>query len=174
MSGQQHIRSRCSSTLLIWRTKASDFRALNSTAHLGYLSSKIGLSIFRWRMRKRWDMIPKDTDVLITHTPPINILDRNSRGRACGCPDLRQRLTDLKLRLHCFGHVHASAGTHQLNQTTYINASMVNSQYELVRMPHEVNLPLFAIHASTSSLNHPDAIFGKSAHFGNLPTRTRS
>jgi Icc-related predicted phosphoesterase len=91
-------------------------------------------------MRKRWDMIPEDTDVLITHTPPIDILDRNSRGKACGCPDLRQRLTELKLRLHCFGHVHASAGTHQLNQTTYINASMVNSQYELVRTPHEVNL----------------------------------
>lgn len=92
------------------------------------------------KMRKRWDMIPPDTDVLITHTPPINILDRNSRGKACGCSDLRKRLTDLKPRLHCFGHVHASAGTQQLNQTTYINASMVNSQYELVRTPHEVNI----------------------------------
>jgi Icc-related predicted phosphoesterase len=91
-------------------------------------------------MRKRWELIPEDTDVLITHTPPLNILDHNRSGKACGCPDLRKRITDLRLRFHCFGHVHASAGTLNLIRTTYINASMVNSQYELVRRPHEINI----------------------------------
>jgi Icc-related predicted phosphoesterase len=91
-------------------------------------------------MRKRWELIPEDTDVLITHTPPLNILDCNRGGKACGCPDLRKRVFDLSPRFHCFGHVHASAGTLDLARTTYINASMVNSQYELVRLPHEIHI----------------------------------
>jgi len=88
----------------------------------------------------RWDLIPDNTDVLITHTPPANILDRNSRGKACGCPILRKRVIDLKPRVHCFGHVHASGGTIELQGTTYINASLVNSQYELVRRPQEFEI----------------------------------
>ena len=88
----------------------------------------------------RWDLIPDNTDVLITHTPPANILDRNSRGKACGCPNLRKRVIDLKPRVHCFGHVHASGGTIELQGTTYINASLVNSQYELVRRPQEFEI----------------------------------
>jgi Icc-related predicted phosphoesterase len=88
----------------------------------------------------RWDLIPDNTDVLITHTPPANILDRNSRGKACGCPNLRKRVIDLKPRVHCFGHVHASGGTIELKDTKYINASLVNSQYELVRRPQEFEI----------------------------------
>lgn len=91
-------------------------------------------------LRKRWDLIPDDTDILITHTPPLNILDRNSRGKACGCPDLRKRVVDLNPRVHCFGHVHASGGTIELHDTKYINASLVNSQYEIVRRPHEFEI----------------------------------
>ena len=91
-------------------------------------------------LRRRWDLIPEDTDILITHTPPLNILDRNSRGKACGCPDLRKRLIDLAPRVHCFGHVHASGGSIELHDTKYINASLVNSRYELIRRPHEFDI----------------------------------
>lgn len=91
-------------------------------------------------LRKRWNLIPDDTDILITHTPPLDILDRNSRGKACGCPDLRKRVIDLRPRVHCFGHVHASGGTIELQDTIYINASLVNSQYEVVRLPREFEL----------------------------------
>ena len=59
-------------------------------------------------MRAKWASIPQRTDILITHTPPLEVLDRNRHGRACGCPDLRWRLADLHPRIHCFGHVHAS------------------------------------------------------------------
>jgi len=89
-------------------------------------------------MPSRWEGIPQDTNVLITHTPPLDILDRNRGGKSCGCPHLRARVDKLKPRLHCFGHVHASAGTLELNQTRYVNASMVNSQYKLIHPPHEV------------------------------------
>jgi Icc-related predicted phosphoesterase len=62
-------------------------------------------------MRAKWDLIPEQTDVLITHTPPMHVLDENRHGRHCGCPELERRLVDLKPRIHCFGHIHASGGT---------------------------------------------------------------
>jgi Icc-related predicted phosphoesterase len=88
-------------------------------------------------MRAKWEMIPDDTDVLITHTPPMGILDQNRHGRHCGCPELQRRLVDLRPRIHCFGHIHASGGSLDLRGTTFVNASMVDSQYELSRGPYE-------------------------------------
>ena len=35
-----------------------------------------------------WAKIPDDTDILITHQPPLGLLD-SVRGRPTGCPDLR-------------------------------------------------------------------------------------
>ena len=46
----------------------------------------------------------------------------------------------VKPQLHCFGHVHASGGVHEANGTRFVNASSVNSQFELVRAPYEVEL----------------------------------
>jgi len=91
-------------------------------------------------MRAKWDLIPDQTDVLITHTPPMHVLDENRHGRHCGCPELERRLVDLKPRIHCFGHIHASGGTLNLRGTTFVNASMVNSQYRIARRPYQFDL----------------------------------
>ena len=85
-------------------------------------------------------MIPENTDVLITHSPPYGILDANTAGRRCGCKDLRDRIDGLRLRLHCFGHIHASAGTMKVGDTMYVNASMVDRTYKIVRRPVQVEL----------------------------------
>jgi Icc-related predicted phosphoesterase len=91
-------------------------------------------------MRERWAAIPDRTDILITHTPPFGVLDRNSEAKACGCLDLRLRLEDLRPRIHCFGHIHASAGKVEARGTTFVNASIVNDRYEIVHRPQEFNL----------------------------------
>ena len=91
-------------------------------------------------LRNRWELIPDEVEVLITHTPPFGILDRNSSGRNCGCRKLQRRLLDLHPRIHCFGHIHASAGTTSMNGTTFVNASMVNRRYEIVRAPVELDV----------------------------------
>ena len=58
-------------------------------------------------LRKQWKKIPYDTNYLITHTPPMGILDINKYG----CYDLRMELTRLKnLQIHQFGHVHNGYG----------------------------------------------------------------
>ena len=91
-------------------------------------------------LRARWELIPNDVEILITHTPPYGVLDRNTAGRHCGCRELHNRLLDLHPRIHCFGHIHASAGTTYLNGTTYVNASMVNRRYEIAHQPIELNV----------------------------------
>jgi Icc-related predicted phosphoesterase len=84
---------------------------------------------------EKWSQIPGKVDVLITHTPPHGILDRNRAGKSCGCPELRRRVEQLRPQLHCFGHIHASSGIQQFNGTTFFNATSVNSRYQIVRQP---------------------------------------
>ncbi|KAL4065335.1 Metallo-dependent phosphatase-like protein [Scleroderma citrinum] len=60
-----------------------------------------------------YKQIPEDTEILMTHTPPYRTLDRTKRGKNAGCDVLSSRLKELKhCRLHIFGHIHESAGTH--------------------------------------------------------------
>jgi len=87
-----------------------------------------------------WLRIPDDVDVLITHTPPAGVLDVSSRGAALGCKHLAKRLKKLKPTLHCFGHVHASAGSRVHGGITYVNATSVNSSFEIAVPPFEFDL----------------------------------
>lgn len=89
------------------------------------------------QLQTRWSAIPDNIDVLITHTPPAGILDVSSAGLTLGCLHLAGQLQRISPRLHCFGHVHASSGTADVNGVRFINASSVNSRFELVRRPYE-------------------------------------
>jgi Icc-related predicted phosphoesterase len=89
------------------------------------------------RLEDAWDRIPDDVDVLMTHTPPAGILDVSSTGLRLGCKYLAARLKDLSPRLHCFGHVHASRGHRIIGDTTYLNATSVNSNFQIAHRPFE-------------------------------------
>lgn len=67
-------------------------------------------------MRYHWDLIPLNTDILITHTPPLGILDKSRNGRSIGCEELYKRLKQLQIKFHVFGHVHASHGIKKLKK----------------------------------------------------------
>ncbi|MCH2046026.1 MAG: metallophosphatase domain-containing protein [Saprospiraceae bacterium] len=86
-------------------------------------------------MKAHWDLIPKDTDLLITHTPPFGILDKSSSRRALGCEELKKKLDYLDLQVHIFGHIHASYGEQLIGKTKYINASNMDSKKGLVNPP---------------------------------------
>ena len=87
-----------------------------------------------------WSRIPDDVDVLITHTPPRGALDVSSRGLVLGCEALAARLEMLSPRLHCFGHVHAGRGQEHRHGTTYVNATSVNSHFEIAHPPVFIEL----------------------------------
>jgi len=55
--------------------------------------------------------IPSDTEILLTHTPPYEVLDKTRRGKNAGCDVLAARLEQLPAcRLHVFGHIHEARG----------------------------------------------------------------
>jgi Icc-related predicted phosphoesterase len=94
----------------------------------------------REAMREKWASVSSGIDVLITHTAPYGILDRNRVGRSLGCHDLLDRLPAIRPRLHVFGHNHASAGAARIGPTLHVNASMVNSRYAISHKPVEIDL----------------------------------
>lgn len=79
----------------------------------------------RHEMAEKWASIPDNTDVLITHGPPFGVLDVNHHGIHCGCEALMERVRELDLLLHVFGHIHESWGVHPArgNEPGYINAA---------------------------------------------------
>jgi len=78
-------------------------------------------------LEKFWKMIPNDTDILITHTPPEGILDIPNDP---GCKFLREQvLNRVKPLYHIFGHIHEGFGTLKKDNITFINASNLNGNY---------------------------------------------
>lgn len=86
-------------------------------------------------LREKWAAVPSGLDILITHVPPAGILDRSSRGHSHGCPHLAAEIARIAPRLHCFGHVHASAGQTRIGDTLFVNASSAVSGERAVRAP---------------------------------------
>ncbi len=75
-------------------------------------------------------------DVLLTHSPPYGVLDRNTLGAHVGCPDVSAIVTALNPQFHVFGHVHSGYGCSAgEGGTTSINASMVSDFYCTNRSP---------------------------------------
>ena len=93
-------------------------------------------------LKENWDKIPDDVNVLITHGPPMDILDclpssfEHCGKKKLGCYDLAQRIKQLKqLKLHVFGHIHAGYGELHQEGVRYINASVCNERYQPVNAP---------------------------------------
>jgi Icc-related predicted phosphoesterase len=74
--------------------------------------------------------IPPDTDILVTHGPPRNVLDCGQ-----GCPALRRAVIRVKPRLHCFGHIHTEYGTRATKNTLFVNAALLDPEGAPSRKP---------------------------------------
>jgi Icc-related predicted phosphoesterase len=91
-------------------------------------------------IKSKWEKIPSDTDVLVTHCPPYEILDRVTfKNENIGCEQLFKRVLDIKPSLHVFGHCHAGYGMnhHLLDKTVFVNASIVNDWHHIEHSPVE-------------------------------------
>ena len=91
----------------------------------------------------KWDLIPRDTDVLLTHGMPYGILDKNDEGEHCGCELLRHRIEELpNLKLVAGGHIHEG---YQLDErtlppTVFVNASIWDHRTGKLREAVEIEL----------------------------------
>lgn len=92
----------------------------------------------------KWDLIPRDTDVLVTHGPPFRILDECYDGRHVGCAALAGTVRELEPALHLFGHIHESYGrtSDPAGQagTTFVNACICDQRYRPVNPPVVVDI----------------------------------
>jgi predicted phosphodiesterase len=77
----------------------------------------------------KWDLIPARTDVLITHGPPMGVLDY-VHAEHVGCADLRDRIAVIRPKVHIFGHIHAGSGMQTIDDVTYVNASICDEEYQ--------------------------------------------
>jgi Icc-related predicted phosphoesterase len=90
----------------------------------------------------KWEAIPKDTDILITHGPPQDHLDISGppyNEPHLGCALLREKVDNQPPKIHVFGHIHGSYGYKFHNGTHFINASVLNERYEQVNKPLTVD-----------------------------------
>jgi len=89
----------------------------------------------------KWEKIPIDTTILVTHGPPKGILDLtqyDSRDTAdgkqffqCGCESLLQTVRKIQPMYHIFGHIHTekncpNSGMLKIQNcdTTFVNAAV--------------------------------------------------
>jgi Icc-related predicted phosphoesterase len=91
----------------------------------------------------KWKEIPTETDILITHGPPKDILDLCYSKDHAGCEFLREEILNrIKPKYHVFGHIHETYGTEVIGETTFINASSVDHFYKPINPPVVFELPV--------------------------------
>ncbi|TYZ66514.1 hypothetical protein PybrP1_006513, partial [[Pythium] brassicae (nom. inval.)] len=99
-------------------------------------------------LRAKWRRIPSDTDVLVTHTPPLGRGDRVGATHV-GCEELAREVSDrVRPQLHVFGHVHEGYGKSSDGTTIYVNASSCTHEYDAVNAPFVFDL------AASKSADH--------------------
>jgi len=92
------------------------------------------------KIKEKWDMIPVDTDILITHGPPFGKLDYVPYNNInVGCEELMKRVEEIKPKIHVFGHIHEGYGYVFDGNTHFINAAVLNGRYEFRNKPITVD-----------------------------------
>ena len=99
----------------------------------------MGDAVKEGRMEEVTAQIPDETQVLVSHSPPYEILDFDDNIHY-GCPELLKAVERIAPRFHLFGHIHAAYGILKLQQTTFVNSSIVNELYELKNNPKLLEL----------------------------------
>lgn len=107
-------------------------------------SPKFGNWAFDMNRDETWN-IPENTDVLITHSPLYQILDKvkyphYGEDPNVGSLSLRNEVDQLSIALHVTGHIHEAYGIQNYNNTICVNASICNFDYFPINDPIFINL----------------------------------
>jgi Icc-related predicted phosphoesterase len=117
--------------------------------NIKFWGSPIQPTFFNWafnvdrgeKIRQYWDMIPHNTDIVITHGPVYKQLDlvineySSNNGEHVGCEELGKRLQIIKPIIHISGHIHCGRGVSQTDNTAFINACILDEDYKVVNWP---------------------------------------
>jgi Icc-related predicted phosphoesterase len=85
----------------------------------------------------KWDTIPDNTDILITHGPAFGVLDTvaGKMWDNLGCQLLANKIKSIKPKIHVCGHIHSGYGYYFDGDTHFINASVLNEAYQYTNKP---------------------------------------
>ena len=88
-------------------------------------------------LKEKWDMIPMNTDILVTHGPAFGYLDtvEYKRHIHLGCELLTERIQVVKPKIHVCGHIHSGRGITYNDGTLFINAAVLDERYEYSQKP---------------------------------------
>jgi Icc-related predicted phosphoesterase len=89
---------------------------------------------------QKWNKIPNDTDILITHGPPFGCLDVTPINTRVGCELLVFHVKQINPLFHTFGHIHHSYGIVERDGTTFVNSSICDERYRPINKPITVDL----------------------------------
>ncbi len=87
-------------------------------------------------IQKHWNLIPADTNILITHGPPFEILDCNVEGEHVGCRNLLATVERIRPSIHVFGHIHEAYGRTSTGGIQFLNSSIMDENYRVRNKPH--------------------------------------
>jgi predicted phosphodiesterase len=88
----------------------------------------------------KWEAIPDNTDILITHGPSWGAVDTVERRPwdNLGCELLAERIQRFRPKIHVCGHIHSGYGIETIDNIHYINASVLDEAYEYTQKPWNV------------------------------------
>lgn len=93
-----------------------------------------GIRFFGLAYNHSEKFIPNDTDVLVTHEPPVMILDESS-GIHWGNAPLRNRVQEVMPKYHFFGHAHDAFGTEKHDGIVFSNGTSLDDNYNIRNKP---------------------------------------
>ncbi len=84
-----------------------------------------------WKTRT-WESIPNNTQILMTHQPPYSILDNPPFSPSIGSKKLLKKVKTIQPKVHLFGHIHASYGKKEIDNTLFLNASAYKASKNII------------------------------------------
>jgi Icc-related predicted phosphoesterase len=90
-------------------------------------------------LKAKWDLIPTDIDILITHGPAWGYVDKViGQTQNLGCELLADRIKVVKPKIHVCGHIHSAYGYYFDGDTHFINAAVLSENYNYTNEPMTV------------------------------------
>lgn len=93
-----------------------------------------GIKFFGLAYNQSERLIPDGIDILVTHEPPVMILDKSS-GTHWGLEPLRKRVFEITPRYHLFGHAHDAYGTEKHKNIVFSNGAILSDSYSIIHKP---------------------------------------
>lgn len=93
-----------------------------------------------FELKEKWDLIPINTDILVTHGPAwgsVDIIKGDTIN--LGCELLADRIRQIKPKIHVCGHIHSARGIVSKDGVLFVNASVLDERYEYTQKPFTID-----------------------------------